>query len=477
MPLSFHLEPDTTVLIFTTALTLFTALAFGLAPALQATRTSISPALKEGGDVRLRRFRRLSLRNLLVVSQVAGSLALLLITGFLVLGHRKMTGGPLGFDPQRLYLVSLDPVRDGYSGERAAAFFQKLLDRVKGLPAVVNASPADAVPMTMIGKPGVLFTIEDRGVKAQRWGRRYAVGRDFLETMGIPILRGRGFHKEDETGDFRVAIVSEKFLSECWNGEDPVGREIEIGDEGLPTFAVGRGVQAAPDPLGRTQRFRIVGVARNVRDGLSMVATDGPPVIYVPLRPAEYAQSSLGGITFVVRAAPGVDAVATVQREISAMDDRIKPYSTRVMTDQIDELLFPVRVALWTYALIGVFGLILAAVGLAGVTAYSVAQRRREIGIRLALGATLRNVLGLVMKEGALLIAAGSVIGLGVARAGIRALSSLLATIARTSGESTSDPVLLIGAPLLLAALALVSCYVPARKTSEIDPAIALRAE
>jgi predicted permease len=477
MPLDIHLEPDWRVLAFTVALTVLTTLAVGLLPAIEATRTAIAPALKEGGDVRLRRFRRLSLRNLLVVSQVAGSLALLLITGFLVIGHRKITGGPLGFDPQRLYLVSLDPVRDGYSGERAADFFHKLLDRVKALPSVANAGPADAVPMKMIGKPGVLFTVDERAGKSIHWARRYAVGRDFLDTMGIPILRGRGFRKEDETGDSRVAIVSEKFLAECANVGDPLGREIAIGDEGTPSFTLGSGVKGAPDPVGRTKTFRIVGVARNVRDGMSMVATDGPPVIYVPLRPAEYAQASLGGITLVIRAAPGVDAMAAVRREIAAMDDRLQPYAARAMTDQIDELLFPVQVALWTYAMIGVFGLILAAVGLAGVTAYSVAQRRREIGIRMALGARLADVLGLVMKEGAVLIALGSAIGLVAARAGIRALASVLATIVRTSGESTSDPVLLIGAPVLLAVLALVSCYLPARKTSEIDPAIALRAE
>jgi predicted permease len=477
MPLTFHLEPDTRVLLFTIALTLFTALAFGLVPALRATSVGIAPALKEGGDVRLHRFRRVSLRNVLVVSQVAGSLALLLITGFLVLGHRKITGGAPGFDTQHLYLISLDPVRDGYSGERAAGFFHKLLDRVKSMPGIAGVSTADAVPMTMIGKPGISFAIHEAGTTTIHWARRYAVGRDFLETMGIPLLRGRGFRMEDETGDARVAIVSEKFLSECWKGEDPIGRTLEIGREGLATFSVGEGIRLAGDPLGRTQTLQIIGVARNIRDGLSMVATDGPPVIYVPLRPAAYAQASLGGVTMVVRAAPGVDAVMAVRREIAAMDSRIEPYSARPMTEQIDELMFPVQVALWTYGLIGLFGLLLAAVGLAGVTAYSVAQRRREIGIRMALGATLRDVLFLVMKEGAVLIAVGSVIGLLAARAGIRGLSSLLATIARTSGESTSDPVLLIGAPVLLATLALVSCYVPARRTSQIDPAVALRAE
>ena len=133
------------------------------------------------------------------------------------------------------------------------------------------------------------------------------------------------------------------------------------------------------------------------------------------------------------------------------------------------------KVALWTYGFIGIFGLILASVGLAGVTAYSVSQRRREIGIRVALGARGGDVLGLVMREGAVLIAIGTVIGLAAARAGIRAMSAALSQIAKTAGTSTSDPMLLVGAPLLLAALALVACYVPARKSTRIDPVVALR--
>jgi len=147
------------------------------------------------------------------------------------------------------------------------------------------------------------------------------------------------------------------------------------------------------------------------------------------------------------------------------------------MPQQIEELMFPVKVALWTYGCIGIFGLILASVGLAGVTAYSVVQRRREIGIRIALGAGKRDVLGLVMKEGAVLVAAGMIIGLGAALAGIRMMSAIMAEISRTAGASSSDPLLLVGTPLLLAAVALAACYVPARQSMRIDPVIALRQE
>jgi putative ABC transport system permease protein len=172
-----------------------------------------------------------------------------------------------------------------------------------------------------------------------------------------------------------------------------------------------------------------------------------------------------------------VDAAGAVRREISAMDDHLKPFNARSMAEQIDDLMFPVKVALWTYGFIGIFGLILASVGLAGVTAYSVSQRRQEIVIRVALGARSADVLGLVMKEGAVLIGVGTILGLLAARAGIRVMSAALSQIARTAGTSTSDPALLIGAPLLLAVLALVACYVPARKSMRIDPVVALRQE
>jgi len=221
----------------------------------------------------------------------------------------------------------------------------------------------------------------------------------------------------------------------------------------------------------------VVGVARNIRVGLDMVAKDSPAVIYLPMRPAEFARPARNGLTLIVRATPGVDAVGVLRREISTMDSSITPFSGRSMTEQIDELMFPVKVALYTYGCIGVFGLILAAVGLAGVTAYSVTQRRREIGIRIALGAQRADVLGLVMKEGAVLMAIGTAAGLAAAWAAIRLMSSAMAQIARAAGTTTSDPWLLVGAPALLAALAMISCYVPARKSMEVDPAVTLRQE
>ena len=204
---------------------------------------------------------------------------------------------------------------------------------------------------------------------------------------------------------------------------------------------------------------------------------DVRPSIYFPMRPANYARPSVRGVTLMVRAAPGVDAISVVRREISAIDTDLTPFDPRGMPEQIEQFMSPLKMATWTYGVIGVFGLILASAGLAGVTAYSVTQRGHEIGIRIALGARSGDVLRLVMKEGAALIAAGTVMGLGGAWGGIRLLSSVSSPVAKSIGASASDPVLLVGGPLLMTGVALAACYLPARRSVRIDPAVALRQE
>ena len=179
----------------------------------------------------------------------------------------------------------------------------------------------------------------------------------------------------------------------------------------------------------------------------------------------------------MVRAMPGADALEAVRREIAALDNRVTPFNARSMTDQIDQFMSLLRMAAWVYGLVGVFGLVLASVGLAGVTAYSVAQRAHEIGIRIALGAKNRDVLSLVMKDGLLLVMAGTIIGMGGAWAGARLLSAMNSSVGTVTSTSTSNPIVLIVAPLLLAALAGIACYLPARRSMSFDPAVVLRQE
>jgi len=218
--------------------------------------------------------------------------------------------------------------------------------------------------------------------------------------------------------------------------------------------------------------FDVAGVAADVSEDL--VASKKHPAIYFPLRQADYSQPSLRGMTLMLRAAPGVDAIGAVRREISAIDPGLTPFNAQSMTEHIGQYMSTLKGASWTYGLIGLFGLVLASVGVAGVTAYSVAKRGHEIGIRMALGAQRRHVLLLVMKEGAALVIAGTVCGLAMAWAGMRALSGMFFSVASVR---SSNPVLLAGAPLLLAGLALLACYAPARRSMRIDPVVTLRQE
>ncbi len=481
MPVSYDLQPDGRTLVFTLFLTLLTGVAFGLAPALEATRTDLTPALKEGGTFRFRRCRRLGLRNLLVLYQVSGSLSLLLLTGFLVLGFQRTAGMDVGFDPRNLYLVSLDPIRDGYTGDQAADFFQKLLERVKRLPSLTAATLTDTVPMSGNGNPSVTFSANggDNGARLTGNAHKYVVGKDYMDTLGIPIVQGRGFRKEDEAADSNAILVSEALVRELWKGLDPLGRRIEIGNGEI---APGKGLDATGSfdhrpvtPANGRAVFEVVGVARDTK--LAFEMQDPRPAIYFPLRTPDYARPSLLGVSLMIRAAPGGDVLGAVGREVSAMDANLTPFNVRGMPEQIDRLMFLLRLAVWIYGGVGLFGLILASVGLAGVTAWSVSQRGHEIGIRIALGATRGDVLCLVMRESAGLVAAGSVLGLAGAWAVARVLSSFLSSVARAASASTSDPVLLVGAPLLLASLALAASYVPARKSMQIDPVVALRQE
>ena len=477
IPVAFDLNPDWGALLFTCLLILGAGIAFGLAPAWQSTRPSLVPALKEGGNIQLRRHRRLSLRNALVLCQMAASLTLLLLTGYMGIGIQSTMGVQEGFNPRNLYLISIDPVRDGYSPERAAIFFEKLLDRVQRLPAVTAACLTDTVPVALDGNSGVTFSAAGGTDNSREvdWARKHTVGRNYFETAGIGLLAGRGFRREDEADGARTVIVSQELARVYWKGQDAVGRRIDLGNG-----EASGGYGAWPGTIDyrsgmiekKRQVYDVVGVVKDVTE--DVVVNKKHPAIYFPLRAADYAQPSLRGVTLMLRAAPGADAIGAVRREISAMDSAIAPFNARSMLQQIAQFMSALKAASWTYGLIGVFGLILASVGLAGVTAYSVAQRGHEIGIRLALGAQKSDVLGLVMKEGVVLVTMGASIGLAVAWAGMRALAGMFFSVASVQG---ADPVLLAGAPLVLASLALAACYVPARKSTRIDPVVALRQE
>ena len=354
IPVTFDFQPDGRVLLLTIVFTGFTGLVFGLVPALQGTRTDLAPALKEGGAVRLPGRHRWSLRNILMVGQFAGSLTLLVILGMLSLGIQTTLGIQAGFKPKNLYLMSLDPIRDGYSAGQTAAFLQKLLDRVKVLPSVTAASLTESVPVSIGGGRVRVSTPGDAGHQA-RTVIRHVVGKDYFDTTGIAVAVGRAFRREDETSQTAAVIVSQEFARQFWPGSDPLGRQIEIGSDEVVAAKVLPGsydyrVGAAG---ARRKVFEVVGVAGDVAEGL--VVQKPSPAVYFPLQSADYVRPAAQGMTLMVRAAPGVDAVGAVRREMSAMDANIAPFNIRSMPEQIDQFMAPLRMASWTYGFIGYF--------------------------------------------------------------------------------------------------------------------------
>jgi hypothetical protein len=294
----------------------------------------------------------------------------------------------------------------------------------------------------MLGGPKELGTI-----------RSDRVGAGFFETTGIPVIRGRGFTSQDVTGEAHVLIVNETMARQVWPGQDPLGQRLEFDD----------------------QPQQVIGVARDIRPAQPL--TPPAPAVYQPVTSAGFGAPSQQGVTVVVRVRPGFDAATRLRREIHDFDPNVTVFNVRRMEDLVEQVYYIVRVATSIYGAMGVFALILATVGLAGVTAYSVARRAHEIGIRIALGARGRDILGLVLGESTGIIAVGGAAGLALSWAVLRALNSLFETMAEVTRISASDPRLLAGAPALLVVLALLACYVPAQKSTRTDPTLALKAE
>ncbi|HEV2395438.1 MAG TPA: ABC transporter permease [Candidatus Sulfotelmatobacter sp.] len=479
IPVSYDLRPDWRVLLLTLAISALAGFGFGLIPAIRVTKENLVPALKEGGTVLLPRFRRLTMRNVLMVAQVAGSLTLLVILGLLSLGIQTTLGIQAGFNPRGLYMVSLDPVRDGYSGGQAAAFLHKVLERVKTMPAVSSATLTETVPVSL-GVSALRFwdgASERDNSQELHDALKYTVGKEYFDTTGIPILQGRGFRSGDDNDSSTAVIVSEEVVREYWTGQNPLGRRIHVENAEAfgPKIVPGSIDYRAAVPKGAPRSYEVIGVAGDVANDL--VINKKRPAVYFPLRNTDVSSPSLEGITLLVRATPGSKVLDMLRHEISTVDANAVLFDARSMNEHIADFIAPLRSAAWTYGIIGIFGMVLASVGLAGMTAYSVVQRRREIGIRMALGARKGDVVRTVMKQGMLLIAIGTTIGFGCAWAGSRMLSAMNASVGQVTARNASDPIVLFGAPLLLGTVALLACYLPARKSSRIEPLSALHEE
>ncbi|HYA62605.1 MAG TPA: ABC transporter permease, partial [Candidatus Sulfotelmatobacter sp.] len=442
---------------FAFGLAIACGIGFSLAPALQATKADLTPALKEGSALQLPGYRRIGLRNLLMVAQVAASLMLLLMTGFLVMGISKSSGIQTKFDPNTMYLLSLDPVRDGYTPEKAQALFEKLPERLKTAGPVRSIALAAHPPFTSEVERTQLSAENSLGSsRVLQPVLEETVGAGYFAALNEPILTGREFVEPDQRSHadgskILPAVLNESAARGFFGNGNAIGKRVRDDK----------------------QSYEVVGVVRDLKD----VQGFSQSIIYLPLTSRDFARPPAGGITILVRSDAGTDALSAIRNEIAFIDPNLNIFNIQTLGAYLDRSRSALRFSVQTYGGIGAFGLALAAIGLAGVTAYAVAQRRKEIAIRTALGASRAQVLGLVLREGTALVGVGTVLGFLGAIGLAKIVSALANMFVDALKVGMNDPRLLFGAPLLLAAVALLACYVPARRAAKIDPLKALREE
>jgi putative ABC transport system permease protein len=457
--------------VFAFALAVVCGIGFSLAPALQATKTDVAPALKDGAALQLSGYRRFGLRNLAMGAQVAGSLMLLLTTGFLVLGFARSNRAETRFDPKTMVLASIDPVRDGYAPEKAQALFEKLPERLRNSGAVRSFALAAQPPFSVVDDDGDTQLTADGArdsSRVQKSAVRQTVGAGYFAVLNEPMLTGREFEEPDQQRQTQRSQT---------DGAKAGGTAAVV----LPVVlneSLARGLFGDSSALGKRvrddkQSYEVVGVVHNLKNGIGMTQS----IYYVPLTQRDFALPPAGGITILARPDAGMDALSGIRSVVASIDPHLTLFNVQTLNEYLELNRYAVRFALRTYAGIGLFGLVLSAIGLAGVTAYAVAQRRKEIGIRMALGARKTQILRLVLREGAALITVGTVLGFLGAFAMAKILSAVTKEFSEAFKFGTNDPRLLVGAPLLLAAVALLACYVPARRAAKIDPLKALRQE
>jgi predicted permease len=455
VPTESDFTPDWHAAVFVFGLAFVSGIGFSLAPALRATKSDMTPALKEGSALQLPGYLRLGLRNLLIVAQVTGSLMLLLITGFLVMGITKASTVQTKFDPHTMYLLSIDPVRDGYTAEKAQALFKRLPEQLKAAAAVRSVALAAQVPFSIESGSNQLSAEDSRGsTRVLQSVVKKTVGAGYFAALSEPMLAGREFGELDQ----RSQTDGSKTL--------PV-----VLDESAARGFFGNGNAIGGHVRDEQQSYEVVGVIRDLKNGLETRR----PEIYLPLTQRNFARPPADGMTIMVRSDAGTDALSGIRHEIAVIDPKLAIFNVRTLSDYLELSRASERNDINTYGGIGLFGLVLAAIGLAGVTAYAVAQRRKEIGIRMALGARKEQVLLLVLREGMALVSVGTVLGFLGAFALAKILSTLTSVFVDALQVGTNDPRLLLGAPLLLGGLALLACYVPARRAAKIDPLMALR--
>ena len=449
-PLSLDVPVDWRVLLFSIVISVVTGAVFGLAPALQATRPGLVTALKEsaaqGGA------RRSRLRSVLVVVQIALSLVVLIGGGLLVRTVQRLQSMNPGFDPNNALMMSFDVGLQGYDQAHGEQFYQQVLDRVNGLPGIKSAAITSYVPLTVnYSSNGVYIEGQpsERGANVPT-AMVGSVGANYFQTLSTPIVEGREFTSHDTQKTDKVVVVNQtfihKFMPFLQNNRDAIGRRISW--------------KSAQGPF-----LQIVGVAQ---DGKYFnIAEDPRAFVWTPLL-QDYSNSA----TLVVRTDRDPSSmIAAIRNEVQAIDPNLPIFEVKTFEEHMRFALFPSRLAASVLGVFGMIALLLAAMGIYGITSYAVAQRTHEIGIRMALGATVSDVLKLMLSHGLKLTVIGVCFGLIGAYVVTGAITSLL------YGISATDPLTFVFVSLMLIAVALLACYLPARRATRVDPLVALRYE
>ena len=449
IPRSHEINIDSMVLLFTAGVALLTGIIFGLFPALQTSKSDLHAVLKEGG--RSGAARR-SVRGVFVVAEVALALVLLVGAGLLLKSFQKLQQVNPGFKPEHLLTMQISLPSTKYKDQtQIDSFFQQVLEKVKALPGIEAAGVCTSVPLSGFNSSGS-FNIEGRTVgpgEMSPWGNRWFAGATYFQTMEIPLIKGRYFDDRDVRNAPQVAIIDETMERKFWPDGDSIGKRI--------------GFQR--DPQGNQIWREVVGVVGHVKHrGLE---GESPVQYYIPHR-----QLPVNGVFLVARTAmEPTSATGAVRNSIQELDRELPVFRVTTMERMVAESMTQRRFAMTLLAVFAFVALTLASVGLYGVMSYSVTHRTNEIGIRMALGAKVIDVLKMVIGQGMRLSLIGVVIGIVAAFALTRVMRSLLFEV------SATDPLTFVLVALVLAAVSLIACYVPARRATKVEPIEALRYE
>ena len=449
-PLTFHPHLDWRVVTFALLVSLLGGIAASVVPVMEARRVDLLSALKD--DSNAPGLRRMRLRNALVLGQVSLSLVLLVCAGLFLRALDRATRMDPGFEMKGLHVLSMNLSLARYDPAGGTVFAGRFLERVRAMQGVTSASWAWSVPLDGGGRGLGAFKTPGRRSPGgdEFWDFDWSVVTPgYFETMKIPVVRGRDFSEDDVSGGTDVAIINEHAARSIWPNEDPIGKTFQNGDFRDPASL---------------RSIRIVGVARDQR---YRSLQDRPRhFVFLPLR-----QRYIDNLSLLVRTPNAAVSLPAIRRALQEENPALPILNVLSMHEYAALSLFPQKVASWVSGTLGLVGLLLVGLGVYGVTAFSVAQRTREIGIRMALGAQSRQVLRLVLEQGLRLTAWGVGIGLVLAALAARLLIGLL------HGLSVLDPVTFGGVAALVLGIAALATLIPARRATRVDPLVALRYE